>query len=50
MQVFPFRRADAAIEGEVRAETTEEAGERERIYRSTIAGSGWYRKFARAKR
>jgi Family of unknown function (DUF6065) len=50
VQVFPFRRADAAIEGEVRAETMEEAGERERIYRNTIAGSGWYRKFARAKR
>ncbi len=50
VQVFPFCRADAAIEGEVRAETMEEANERERIYRNTIAGSGWYRKFARAKR
>ena len=28
----------------------EEAGERERVYRNTIAGTGWYRKVARAKR
>ena len=50
VQIFPFRRADAAIESEVRAETGEEPGERERVYRNTIAGTGWYRKFARASR
>jgi hypothetical protein len=50
VQIFPFRRADAAIECEVRAENEEEARERERVYRNTIAGAGWYRKFARAKR
>jgi Family of unknown function (DUF6065) len=50
VQVLPFRRADAAIDSDVRAETDEEAGERERVYRNTIAGTGWYRKFARAKR
>ncbi len=50
VQIFPFRRADAAIEGEVRAETGDEAAEREKVYRNTIAGTGWYRKFARASR
>ena len=50
VQIFPFRRDDAAIESEMRAETGEEAGERERVYRNTIAGTGWYRKFARASR
>jgi hypothetical protein len=50
VQIFPFRRADTAIGSEVRAETEDEAVERERIYRNTIAGTGWYRKFARAKR
>jgi hypothetical protein len=50
VQVFPFQRSNAAIEGEVRAETEEEGVERERVYRNTIAGAGWYRKFARANR
>jgi len=50
VQIFPFRRADAAIEGEVRAETEDEAKDRERVFRNTIAGQGWYRKFARAER
>ncbi len=50
VQIFPFRRADAAITAEVRAETADEALERDRVYRNTIAGAGWYRKFARAAR
>jgi hypothetical protein len=50
IQVFPFRRRDVSIASEVRAETKEEAQERERVYRNTIAGNGWYRKFARADR
>ena len=50
VQIFPFRREDAAIPAEVRAETEEEARDRERVFRNTIAGSGWYRKFARAPR
>jgi hypothetical protein len=50
VQVIPFRRAGAAIDGEVRAETANEVRERETIYRNTIAGSGWYRKFSRAAR
>lgn len=50
VQIFPFCRADVAIESEVRAESEQEANERERVYRNTIAATGWYRKFARAKR
>lgn len=50
VQVIPFRRDEAAIAGEIRSETPSEAGERTRIFRSTIAGDGWYRKFARANR
>jgi hypothetical protein len=50
VQVIPFRRADAAIAGEVRAETHEEATMRGRIFRRTIAVEGWYRREARAPR
>ncbi|MGE0241066.1 MAG: hypothetical protein AB7F09_20970 [Parvibaculaceae bacterium] len=62
VQVIPFRRADAALEPSlgravagaldcsVRSETCEESRARETIRRNTIAGEGWYRKFARAKR
>ncbi|AUX75196.1 MULTISPECIES: DUF6065 family protein [Sinorhizobium] len=50
VQVIPFRRVDAAVTAEIRAETRREAVERETIYRNTIAGQGWYRKAARAAR
>jgi hypothetical protein len=50
VQVIPFRRQDAAIEAEVRAENLGEAKERDRVFRNTIAGEGWYRKHARAAR
>jgi hypothetical protein len=50
VQVIPFRRQDTAIEAEVRAETSEEAIQRETVFRNTIAGEGWYRKHARASR
>jgi hypothetical protein len=56
VQVIPFRRADAALKPSinpvhcVRAETPQESERREAIRRNTIAGEGWYRKFARAKR
>lgn len=49
-QAIPFRRAGAALEGVVRVETQEEGETRERIFRNTIAGEGWYRKEAREKR
>ncbi|NRP72287.1 hypothetical protein ILFOPFJJ_03184 [Ensifer psoraleae] len=50
VQVIPFRRADAAVTADIRAETRNEAMERETIHRNTIAGAGWYRKTARAAR
>jgi hypothetical protein len=50
VQVIPFRRADVALEGSIRAESEQEAEERERIRRSTHAGEGWYRRHARADR
>lgn len=62
VQVIPFRRADAVLRPslggetatvlnlEVRSEVLQESATREVIRRNTIAGEGWYRKFARAKR
>jgi hypothetical protein len=49
-QVIPFRRDATALEGVVRAESDDEADERERIRRGTLAGAGWYRRQARAAR
>jgi hypothetical protein len=48
VQVIPFRRD--AMRAVVRAETPEEATERERTLRATQAGDGWYRLEAREKR
>jgi hypothetical protein len=50
VQVLPFRRADGQLAAEIRAETAMEADRREQVRRSTHAGEGWYRRFARAKR
>lgn len=50
VQVIPFRRADAGLGAEIRAETAEEAQARTRILRNTRAASGWYREHARARR
>lgn len=50
VQVIPFRRADAQIEAVIRTETLEEEEIREKIFRNTIAGAGWYRKEAREPR
>ncbi|MNU09336.1 hypothetical protein D3C72_2558440 [compost metagenome] len=50
VQVIPFRRDDAGIKADIRAETSEEAASRNVVYRNTIAGPGWYRKIARAAR
>ena len=49
-QVFPFRRADAALTGIVREETAEEGDRREKIRRLTKASEGWYRLEARSPR
>jgi len=50
VQVIPFRRADAQIDAAIRIETAEEGDLREKIFRNTIAGEGWYRKEARGPR
>jgi Family of unknown function (DUF6065) len=50
VQVIPFRRDDIGLEGSIRAETAQEAEEREQIRRSTHAAPGWYRRHARAAR
>lgn len=50
VQVIPFRRDDQQLPGTVRAETAQEAAERQRILRATSAGDGWYRKEARERR
>jgi Family of unknown function (DUF6065) len=50
VQVIPFRRADAALEGSIRAENKREGEEREHIHRSTLADEGWYKRHARAPR
>jgi hypothetical protein len=47
VQVIPFARAP--VEADVRAETEDEAGERERAHRSTLAGEGWYRARSRGR-
>ena len=50
VQVIPFQRDSARLEGVIRAETAPEAETRTRIRRATSAGDGWYRKFARERR
>jgi len=50
VQVIPFRRETTALEMVARAETAADAAERQRVFRNTIASTGWYRKFARAQR
>jgi hypothetical protein len=48
VQVIPFERKDEGLHGTVRAETEQEAAERERVYRNTLAGEGWYRRQSRS--
>lgn len=50
VQVIPFRRDASALPFDIRAEVPAEAGERQRIFRNTLASPGWYRRFARAQR
>jgi hypothetical protein len=50
VQVIPFYRDEAAGKADIRVETASEFTEREKIYRKTLAGEGWYRKEARAQR
>ncbi len=50
IQVIPFERKDERLEGDVRAESEQEAAEREQVFRNTLAGDGWYRAESRARR
>jgi hypothetical protein len=50
VQVILFKRDAAFAACEIRAETEDEAAERERIRRATHASEGWYRIHARAAR
>lgn len=50
VQLIPFKRETAQLPGRIRAEQPDEAAERVRIFRNTLAGGGWYRQHARAKR
>jgi hypothetical protein len=49
-QVFPFARDDERVEAVIRAECPGDAVERERVYRNTLAGDGWYRREPRSTR
>jgi hypothetical protein len=49
-QVIPFQRASTMLEAEIGSETVIEAAERNKVFRNTLAATGWYRKFARAAR
>jgi hypothetical protein len=50
VQVIPFRRADAALEAVVRAETDDDEASRLRTHRAISSGGSWYRNQARAGR
>lgn len=50
VQVIPFKRDATALTAEIRAETPSEALSRSKVFRNTLAATGWYRKFARAQR
>lgn len=50
VQVIPFRREEAAVRAEIRAETAAQAKQRETAHRNTIASEGWYRRWGRAAR
>jgi hypothetical protein len=50
VQSIPFRRDSAAIPADIRAETPDEAADREKVLRNTRAADGWYRTTARASR
>jgi hypothetical protein len=50
VQVIPFARDDQRLQGKIRAESEHEADERERVYRNTLAGEGWYRSQSRSRR
>lgn len=50
VQVIPFARHDEHLEGAIRAESEDEAAEREQVFRNTVAAEGWYRRRSRSQR
>lgn len=50
VQVIPFQRATTQIEAEIRSQTAAEGTDARKVFRNTIADTGWYRRFARAQR
>lgn len=50
VQVIPFRRSDTYLPAEIRAENPVERAQSRKIFRNTLSGQGWYRRFARAER
>ncbi|MDX3926891.1 MAG: DUF6065 family protein [Shinella sp.] len=48
VQVIPFKRDTTDLEAVIRPEDAEEQQDRERIFRNTLAGDGWYRRLCRA--
>ena len=50
VQVIPFLRDTAAGKAHIGVESVTERQDRTRVLRNTLAGEGWYRKFARAAR
>lgn len=50
VQIIPFRRDTADLDGDIRSESENESAVRKTILRKTLATDGWYRKFARAQR
>jgi hypothetical protein len=50
VQVIPFERRSTMIEAEIASESRMEAKERTKVFRNTLASTGWYRRFARAQR
>lgn len=49
VQVIPVRRDEVFADAQIRVETVQEAGQKDKVYRQTLASEGWYRKFARVR-
>lgn len=50
VQVIPFQRKTTDLGVEIRAETSNEKEDRDKVFRNTLAATGWYRTEARAPR
>lgn len=50
VQVIPLRRDDALGQATIRAASADDAVQRDKAQRNTLAGDGWYRRVARASR